>query len=103
LSITVTQTVNVEREPGARHPAALPWRESKKLILAFNASREHPRPLCRGCGLPGDPTEADRINPRFCCSCGLARTEKRVRKLLKAKGRKARQRALRHLLALAPK
>jgi hypothetical protein len=103
LSITVSQTVNVEREPGARPAAPLSWPASKALILAFNAAREHPRPLCRGCGLPGDPREADEFDPRYCTGCGINRTEKRVRRLLKARGRKARQRALRHLLALAPK
>jgi hypothetical protein len=103
VSITVSQTVHVEREPEARHPAALSWRESKRLILAQNAASKHPRPLCLGCSLPNDPREADEFNPCYCTGCGISRTEKRVRRLLRAKGRKARKRALRHLLALAPK
>jgi hypothetical protein len=103
VSITVNQTVHVASEPEARPAPPLPWKESKKLILAFNASRKHPRPLCAGCSLPNDPREADEFDPRYCTGCGINRTEKRVRRLLRAKGRKARKRALRHLLALSPK
>jgi hypothetical protein len=100
---SVTTNVHVNHEPEARHAPPVSWPESKKVILEWNAARRHPRPLCRGCGLPNDPCEADGFDARYCTSCGLNRTEKRVRRLLRAKGRKARARALRHLLALAPK
>jgi hypothetical protein len=101
VSITVNQTVHVASEPEAHHAPPVSWPASKKLILAFNAARKHPRPLCLGCSLPNDPREADVFDPRYCTGCGINRTEKRVRRLLKAKGKKARKRALRHLLNLA--
>ena len=92
-SINVTQSVNVHREPGPPPPAHIPWKrkEHKRAVLAMNAARKHPRPICRNpkCGVPFDRREGDVFDDRYCCSCGLARTEKCVYRLLRAKSKRA--------------
>jgi hypothetical protein len=99
---TITQTVNIDHAPEARPaPLPVPWKHRRRAWLKWNAAQPDPMPICRGCGLPFDRRDADPIDRRYCTSCGVGRMEKAVRRLFKAKGRKARKRALRRLMSIA--
>jgi hypothetical protein len=100
LSVIVTNNVNVTTSPEAPQ-RTLGFQEQWALILRANAARRKPSPVCRRCGFPYQPGDADPFDARYCTSCGLRRTERRVYRLLRAKSKKARKRAIRRLLALS--
>lgn len=69
-------------------------------LVRSNEQRTTPLPRCKDCRMPYQLGDADWLDGRRCCSCGTNRLEKAVRRLIRARGRKARKKALRRLLAL---
>jgi hypothetical protein len=72
------------------------WRR----VLEENQARREPFPLCKRCGDLIHPDEgANWLFPGLCDACGIRRTEKLIRKIVKACG--SRRRGLRALRRLA--
>ena len=95
--VTTTTTVTM---PEALPTATVPMKESKRLILAHNAARKHPRPLCRKCEWPFGRRDAGIIRKRMCASCEARWLDGIINRLVKRVGRKG---AVAALKALAPK
>jgi hypothetical protein len=98
---TITQNVTVDRGPLEAPRPAASVEQLRGEWLAWNAAQPDPLPVCRYCGYPFLRRDRDPFDHRVCMTCGAARTEDAVRRLFKAKGRKAREKALRRLLSIA--
>ena len=83
--------------------AAWPARMSagRQSFLEWNAEQLNPMPVCRHCEFPFRGHDADVFDGSLCGSCGWARLERRVMKLIHAKGKKTRKRALKRLMKIA--
>jgi hypothetical protein len=100
VCVTVNQTVTVTREPEAPPVPPMTLREMQDAYLRWNARKRHPHPLCRLCGMPFAPDDADPFDKHVCCTCGVNRLEKAARRLFRAKGKKARKKALKRLMSI---
>lgn len=101
MCVTVNQSVVISREPEAPPVPLPPLRELNEMYKRWNARKARPHPVCRECGMPYDPGDCDAFDKRTCVTCGINRLEKACRRLFRAKGKKARAKALRRLMSLA--
>ena len=89
--------IGAEAPVGRLSLSGIPMREHRAMLREL-----HPdKPVCAACDFPFCVEDADIFDGRLCVTCGWRRLEKRAVKLVFAKGKKARKRALRRLLALA--
>jgi hypothetical protein len=93
--VTTNVTVNA---PEARPAAPVPYEQTRRVHLAWNASRKHPKPLCRDCGLPFRRSERGVLHRDLCATCEFDWLDRIIRRLAWREGRKA---AIRRLKALA--
>jgi hypothetical protein len=70
-------------------------------VLERNARLPVPLPICDQCGRPSHPEESHEMYGRMCLMCGINVLERLFFRLYRARGRKARQKALRKIASLA--
>jgi hypothetical protein len=95
-----TTTITVTTAPADLPSGEIPWKESKRLILGWNAGRKRPRPICRGCHFPCARRDAGILRRRMCSCCEGRWLDRIVQRLIRRVGRKE---AVRLIRALAPK
>jgi hypothetical protein len=59
-----------------------------EIVRALNAARPHPRPLCRQCNWPIEPSEAGALWPRTCCHCDVNETYRLLNRLVRIYGKR---------------
>jgi hypothetical protein len=86
LSVTVTQTVNVSREPEApQSPLDLVAIED----AIKRAQQSRGRPRCKGCGWGRSGSDRGTLRRSLCVTCEIRWLDRIVHRLTKKVGRKA--------------
>ncbi len=89
------------RESTETPPDRLSTAQIRAEFLDWNAEQPNPWPLCPFCDAPFDLAESHPLFPTLCLLCGTQTIDDVVMNLARAKGKKARKRALKAIKALA--
>jgi hypothetical protein len=99
VCVSVTQTVNIDREPAARPCGPMPnLHQVEQAIRA--AQKAAGRKRCDHCGWSRHGADRGQLRKRLCVTCEIVWLDRIIRRLVKRVGRKA---AIETLRGLAPK
>jgi hypothetical protein len=98
VCISVTQTVNIDREPAARPCGPIDLHQAEALIRSVQKAAGRKR--CDHCGWSRHGADRGQLRRRLCVTCEIVWLDGIIRRLVKRVGRKA---AIETLRGLAPK
>jgi hypothetical protein len=104
MCVTCVEDVETTPPPAATYSRGrLAELHAQVRVEALETNRQRPRPwpICLDCGGPIHKADRFELYPQRHSNCGLNRLERLFGKLMKARGRRRRRRAVKRLLRFA--